>query len=225
MYQTDCLQNFVGSRKKSFLTGRLTNFAQKSNSTGWKSFKWRWNSLKTFWNVERTLEIVFRLSNCTWSDTFGFGQECHQVLFFQFSRKYTIHLDTREHLFNDLQKNGDHQQNHKEIFNKPCGTEKQLSISYESSRRKNAKRPLTDVPHAYVCIHPSSLRVNSIPSEFADWTQASFTASSHTRSISPYNSYLGLPFCTYKMSKIVEERVHAKIVPWCKIKESLTDSG
>ena len=61
---------------------------------------------------------------CTFSDTFGFGQECDQVLFLQFSQKYNIHLGTQGSLFNDIQTNRDHQENCKEIINKLCGTDK-----------------------------------------------------------------------------------------------------
>ena len=39
MYFTDYRQNLFGPRKNKFLTGRLANFAQKSKSSGCKTFE------------------------------------------------------------------------------------------------------------------------------------------------------------------------------------------
>ena len=70
----------------------------------------------------KILKNIYRLLDCTLTDTFRFGNECHRILLLRFFRKYTIRLGTREQLFNHLQTNEDHHEKHKEIRHKRCET-------------------------------------------------------------------------------------------------------
>ena len=110
-----CTENHW-AEKKWFLTCRFGNLSQKSNWSGCKSLTWRWNPLKTLCYLEGALYNIFRLSDSTSTDTFGFGRECHRILFLRFSRKYTLSLGTRGPLLYVLQTNGDHKVNRKEIL-------------------------------------------------------------------------------------------------------------
>ena len=62
--------------------------------------------------------------------------------------------------FYDLQTNGDHQQNSKEILRNLVGQKSKFRLVTRLLERK--KHPLMNVPQAYVYIHPASVGVNVV---------------------------------------------------------------
>ena len=104
--------------KIRLLTRRFGHFARKSNSTGCKNLKRRLNARKTLSNVEGALEIMERLSDCTFLIR---PRIPSSFIFTIISKVYHTFRHVRT-FFYDLKTNGDHQENRKEILDIPGET-------------------------------------------------------------------------------------------------------
>ena len=62
--------------------------------------------------------------------------------------------------FTTYEKIGSTSRTARKFLKNVVGQKKYCRLVTRVLERKNAKRPLTDVPQAYVCIHPASVRVN-----------------------------------------------------------------
>ena len=141
--------HLIGLRKKSFLTGRSANFAQKSNSSSFKNLKWRWKSLKPLCYVEPALYNILRLSDCTWTDTFGFGHECNCILCSRFSESITYLGYTMIFFFTTYRQRKTTSRTAKKVLTDVVGQICDCWLVRRVLERKNAKRRRNAILEAF----------------------------------------------------------------------------